>query len=136
MNNVHEQCPNSDSETVLTPKLGWAHQVHTLNPGYAPTTHALRPGLCSYSACCVPAQATMCLFSLLCATIQPSLLCAFSAFYMPQYSRAYCPLGHNTLQCIATQKPSSQTLLSQYNQFYRDISSANSPLVTTQFLVL
>ena len=29
MNNVHEQCPNSDSETVLSPKIGWVHQVHS-----------------------------------------------------------------------------------------------------------
>ena len=32
----------------------------------------------------------MCLLSLLYATIQPSLMCACSAFYMPQYSLAYC----------------------------------------------
>ena len=37
----------------------------------------------------VPAQPAVCLLSLLYATIQPSLLCACSAFYMPQYSRAY-----------------------------------------------
>ena len=88
------------------------HQVHTLNPGCAPTTRALRPGLCACSACCVPAQPsmchniadpTMCLLSLLCATIQPSLLCACSAFYMPQYSRAYCvpaqpSICHNTAE--------------------------------------
>ena len=30
MNNVHEQCPNSDSETVLSQKIGWVHQVHSL----------------------------------------------------------------------------------------------------------
>ena len=90
MNIVHEQCPNNDSKTVLSPKLGWVHQVHTLNPGSAPTAHALRPGLCACPACCVPAQATVCLLSLLYATIQLSLPCACSAFYMPQYSRTYC----------------------------------------------
>ena len=103
MNSVHEQCPNSDSETVLSPKLGWVHQVHTLNTGRAPTAHALRPGLCACSACCVPTQATVCLLSLLYATIQPSLLCSCSAFYMPQYSRAYCvpaqpSICHNTAE--------------------------------------
>ena len=77
--------------------------MHTLNPGCSPTTHALRPGLCAYSACCVPAQATVCLLSLLYATIQPSLLCACSAFDMPQYSRAYCmsaqpSICHNTAE--------------------------------------
>ena len=29
MNSVHEQCPNSDSETVLSPKTGQVHSVHT-----------------------------------------------------------------------------------------------------------
>ena len=51
--------------------------------------------LCACSGCCVPTQPSMChntakptvfLLSLLCATIQPSLLCAYSAFYVPQYS--------------------------------------------------
>ena len=105
MNSVHEQNPNSDSKTVLSPKLSWVHQVHSLNPGCAPTAHALRPGLCACSACCVPAQATVCLLSLLYATIQPSLLCACSSFYMPQYSRAYCvpaqpSICHNTAEPI------------------------------------
>ena len=45
----------------------------------------------------------MCLLSLLYATIQSSLLCACSAFYMPQYSRAYCvpaqsSICHNTVE--------------------------------------
>ena len=30
MNNVHEQCPKSDSKTVLSPKTGWVHQVLSL----------------------------------------------------------------------------------------------------------
>ena len=30
MNSVHEQCPNSDSETVPSPKTGWVHKVHSL----------------------------------------------------------------------------------------------------------
>ena len=81
------------------------HQVHTLNPGCAPTAHALCPCLCACSACCVPTQATVCLLSLLYATIQPSLLCAYLAFYMPQYSRAYCvptqpSICHNTAEPI------------------------------------
>ena len=40
MNSVHEQCPNSDSETVLSPKTGWVHQVHSLlaQPAH-PTVH-------------------------------------------------------------------------------------------------
>ena len=29
--------PNSDSEQRTESKLGWVHQVHTLNPAYAPT---------------------------------------------------------------------------------------------------
>ena len=103
MSSVHEQCPKSDLKTVISPKLGWVHQVHTLNPGCAPTAHALRPGLCACSACYVPTQATVCLLSLLYAIIQPSLLCACSAFYMPQYSQAYCvsaqpSICHNTAE--------------------------------------
>ena len=126
MNNVHEQCPNNDSETVLSPKLGWVHQVHTLNPCWAPWAHALRPGPCACSACYVPAQPsichntaepTVCLLSLQYATIQPSLLCACSAFYMPQYTMRIAiqkktqqpaPAGHNTLQCIVTHAPAIQ----------------------------
>ena len=47
----------------------------------------------------------MCLLSLLYATIQPSLLYAYSTFYMPQYSRAYCvpaqpSICHNTIEPI------------------------------------
>ena len=93
-----EQCSFSDSETILSPKLDWVHQVHTLNLGCVPTAHALRPGLCACSGYYVPAQPsichntvepTVCLFSLLYATIQSSLLSACLAFYMPQYSRAY-----------------------------------------------
>ena len=30
LNSVHEQCPKSDSEIVLSPKTGWVHQVHSL----------------------------------------------------------------------------------------------------------
>ena len=69
------------------------------------------------SACCVPAQAavchntaepTVCLLSLLCATIQLSLPCACPAFYVPQYCRTYCvptqpSMCHNTACCIVTQ---------------------------------
>ena len=68
--------------------------------------------LLACSACCVPPQASMChntanpttcLLRLLCATIQPSLLCACSAFYVPQCSRAYCvpaqpSMCHNTTE--------------------------------------
>ena len=51
----------------------------------------------------MPAQPAVCLLSLLYATIQPSLLCACSAFYMPQYSQAYCvpaqpSICHNTAE--------------------------------------
>ena len=79
------------------------HQVHTLNPGCAPMTRALLPGLYACSTCCVPAQAVVCLLSLLCATIKLILLCACSAFYVPQYSRAYCvpaqpSICHNTTE--------------------------------------
>ena len=59
-----------------------------------------QPSICHNTAAyCMPAQPsifhntaepTVCLLSLLHAIIQPSLLCACSNFYMPQYNRAYC----------------------------------------------
>ena len=49
-----------------------------------------RPGLRACLGCCLPAQPAVCLLRLLCATIQPILLRAYSGFYVPQYSRAYC----------------------------------------------
>ena len=57
------------------------------------------------SICHNTAEPTVCLLSLLYATIQPSLLCACSAFYVPQYSRAYFVLAqpsiyHNTAEPI------------------------------------
>ena len=82
------------------------------------------------------AQAAMCLLSLLYATIQQSLLYAFSTFYMPQYSRAYCvpaqpSICHNTAEptvCLlsllyATIQPSllyacSAFYMPQYSQAY------------------
>ena len=42
--------------------------------------------LCACLGCCVFAQPTVCLLSLLCAIIQLSLLCACSAYCVPQYS--------------------------------------------------
>ena len=60
------------------------HQVHTLNLG---CTHRLA-----------------CLLSLLYATIQPSLPCACSAFYMPRYSQAYCVPAQPSI-CHNTAKP-------------------------------
>ena len=63
----------------------------------------VRPGLgcllslmCACSACCMPVvchntvEPAMCLLSLLHATIQLSLPCACSAYYVPQYSLLYC----------------------------------------------
>ena len=102
-----EQCSFSDSGTVQSPKTELG----------APGAH-LKPRL--HAQACVPAQAsichntaepTVCLLSFVYATIQPSLLCAFLTFYMPQYSRAYCvpaqpSICHNTIQVL------------QYNFFF------------------
>ena len=88
------------------------HQVHTLNLGCTHRLACLLRLLCACSGCNVPAQPsichntaepTVCLLNLLYATIQPSLLCACSAFYMPQYSQAYCvpaqpSICHNTVE--------------------------------------
>ena len=85
-------------------------RLRTYNACTAPRPVCLLSLLCACSGYCVPAQPSMChntseptvcLLSLLYATIQPSLLCACSTFYMPQYSRAYCvpaqpSICHNT----------------------------------------
>ena len=42
MNSVHEQCPNSDLEIVLSPKTGWVHQVHSLPSQNAAPKRACR----------------------------------------------------------------------------------------------
>ena len=84
------------------------------------------------SGCCVPAQAAVCLLSLLCATIQPSLLCACLAFYVPQYSRAYCvpaqPSALITIQSLYsdTPHPGCPSALSRYNLVYYDTISQPS----------
>ena len=108
---------------------------------------------------CVPTQPAVCLLSLLYATIQRSLLCACSAFYMPQYSRAYYvpaqpSIFHNTAKptvCLlsllyATIQPSllcacSAFYMPQYNRAYfycNTIPPAANPcsFVTIQSLVL
>ena len=36
--------PTVTQNSALSPKLGWVHQVHTLNPGCAQRPRALRPG--------------------------------------------------------------------------------------------
>ena len=88
------------------------------------------------SICHNTAEPTICLLSLLYATIQLSLLCACSAFYMPQYCQAYCMLAqpsicHNIVEptvCLlsllyATILPSllyacSAFYMPQYNRAY------------------
>ena len=99
MNRVHEQCPKIDSGTVLNPKtkLG-APGAHP-----KPRLHAQAYVPAQASICHNTTEPTVCLLSLLYATIQPSLLCACSAFYMPQYNRAYCmptqpSICHNTAE--------------------------------------
>ena len=52
------------------------------------------------SICHNTAKPTVCLLSLLYATIQLSLLCACSAFYMPQYSRAYYMPAQPSIVCL------------------------------------
>ena len=56
------------------------------------------------SICHNRAEPTVCLLNLLYATIQPSLLYVCSAFYMPQYSRAYCMPAQPSI-CHNTAKP-------------------------------
>ena len=89
--------------------------------------------LCACSGCYMPAQAamchntakpTICLLSLLCATIQLSLLCACLAFYVPQYNRAYCVPTQPSM-CHNTAEPTAP--LSRYNQVHRDTPQPAKP---------
>ena len=43
INIIHEQYPNRDSKQCTESKLGWVHQVHTLNPSYAHRPSTQRP---------------------------------------------------------------------------------------------
>ena len=113
--------------------------------------------------CYNTAEPTVCLLSLLCAIIQLSLLCASSAFYVPQYSRAYCvpaqpSMCHNTaeptvcllsLLCATIQLslllPCHDTIncivtllpqaayLSRYNDCIMTQSPSNQPLLLSQY---
>ena len=144
MNSVHEQCLISDSETVLSPKLGWVHQVHTLNPGCVPTARALRPGLCACSAYCVPAQPSMChntadptvcLLIILCSTIQLILLCACSDFYVPLYSRAYCVPAQPSI-CHNTAEPTVFLLSLLYETIQPSLLCACSTFYMPQYTLV
>ena len=97
------------------------HQVHTLNPGCAPTTHALRPGLCACSAFympqysrayCVPAQPSICHNTLWCITIQllqqPCSLCHDTINCIVTLADKLSSLSHNTVCCLAIQFPNQQ----------------------------
>ena len=96
----------------------------------------------------------MCLLSLLCVAIQLILLCACSAFYVPQYSRAYCvpaqpSICHNTAEpivCLLSLLYAAIQLslllcacstccMSQYNiPFSNPFWSQYNPCIVTQYL--
>ena len=108
------------------------------------------------------AEPTMYLLNLLCATIQLSLLCACSAFYVPN-SRAYCVPAqpsmchntaestvcllsllcatiqlslllpcHDTINCIVTLLPQAARL-SRYNDCIVTQSPSSKPLLLSQY---
>ena len=150
--------PNSDSEQCTESKTGLGAPCADPEPRMrahgtctAPRPVCLLSLLCACSGCCVPAQPSMCLNTtehtvcmliLLFAIIQLILLCACSAFYVPQYSRAYYvpaqpSMCHNTAEPIVC----LLSLRSQYNFLYCDTLSQPSshcchhtmPCITKQF---
>ena len=142
MNSVHEQCPNSDSETVLSQKLGQVHHVHSHSSACA---HRLRPGRAhvavsqpkvgriaglgcrivgagAVSQRVVPRAWLPCpgFAVLYCNTAQP-------------FSLAPC---HNTPRCIAIQRPTKPAPQSQYNKLYCNTVSPTARLLMSQYTLL
>ena len=127
MNSVHEPCPNGDSETVLSRKTGWVHQVHSLlaqqhaqvRTGRAPVPNAPRaqPARPARPACtpCTPspvpsAQRPAQRPAKPAASVTIQILYRDTAFFP-----ANCPLYCNTIPCIATQiHPHSATIQEVY----------------------
>ena len=130
MNSVHEQCPNSDSETVLSPKTGSKlSQVHCA-PNLAQPTRARVPYRGSPSRLC-RGLAWLCRKPGGRVAARPSAVSwpclAVSWPCVATQPVASCPFAcHNTPQCIATHFPTKPALLSRYTNVYCDPNPASS----------
>ena len=123
MNSVHEQCPNSDSETILSPKTGWVHQVHSL------LDHPAHPGEHRYAWPCrgTPSESyrrpqPAVSWARRVAGVVPRawLLCrGLAGLYCDTTQPCLAPFSHNTPECIAIQKKKKKQpapFMSQYTQ--------------------
>ena len=134
MNSVHEPCPNSDSEIVLSPKTGWVHQVHNqlTQPANPSAPRRARTGAVSWplwpcrgpsprpcrrvdgrvagpqpavsQACCAPCMAV---------SWPRSQHTLPHALFWSQYTAVYC--NTKAQQRIAIQNPTIQPPKLQYN---------------------
>ena len=148
MNSVHEQCPISDSETVLSPKTGWVNQVHSplaqpAHPGAhrraQVRAHGRVVGYCgrgpqpcrsAQAALSWPCAARANAVSWPCLAVSRHIACSLA----PSWSRyspcivtqsLLLPCSHVT-NCIVTRPASQVSPQSRYNSLYRD--SVSQPL--------
>ena len=118
MNSVHDQCPNSDSETVLSPKNGSKlSQVHSApNLAQPASTGAPRRApahAVSWRPRCRVVAPPLDRVAGKAAMSWPSASCRHGrvvACLATQAALSPAPTYHNTLWCIAIQMPSSLTL--------------------------
>ena len=141
MNSVHEQCPKSDSETVLSPKTCWVHQVLSLlaqlaHPGARrraqaraclAVSWALRPCCGSGPRPCRRRRAP-------CRGYRPQVVVSWAQGYrvvawppgrvatqLPTPALAPC---HNTPRCIATKTPHSLASVTIHHVYCNTLSPA------------
>ena len=128
MNSVHEQCPKSDSETVLSLKIGWVHQVHNL---LTQQHTQVRTGGRAWSCRGAPQRRVAAWPPSRVAgqaVVSQALARKYRGLSLPCHGRKrhvaglamlYCDTtqpclllpGHNTPECIAIRWPSAQLLL-------------------------
>ena len=118
--------PNSDRNSALSPKLGWVHQVHSLNPDCMHRPRALFPG--SVIAPCrrpstgrvagLDGRVVHCIVAppaRAAARIAASCTVTWRfpgrvALVLRHKPAAKLPAYHDTPICIATQSPNNQAL--------------------------
>ena len=126
MNSVHERCPKSDSETVLSPKIGWVHQVHSLLaqqhtqvrtgeprrahrrthtaiswPGCPTVSYAFSGRIMGAGLSCRGLASRPCRDTAACPS--PGLLSQYTEVYCDTKPSQTSPFCHNTVNCIAIQ---------------------------------
>ena len=126
MNSVHEQCPKSDSETVLSPKTGWVYQVPS--PASTPRCAQALPG--ARVAVSWRPQRRVAVHRLPCRKPQPAVAVSWPCAARPAWpcrglAVLYCdtaqpclaPFSHNTPECIAILTSSATNRLSHDTNF-------------------